>query len=97
MHDGERHALTGDTEEAAAALGLRTPQPLGRHFNGAEAILLDRTPLMAAPMLLLVVYFGVDLDHVHGFGLRDHLLERRARQRAHAAGTGSLSRGIPSA
>jgi len=39
VDDGERHALAGDAEEAAAALGLGAPQPVGGHLDGAEAVL----------------------------------------------------------
>ena len=38
---GKRHALARDAEEAAAALGLRAPQPVGRDLDGAEAVFLE--------------------------------------------------------
>jgi hypothetical protein len=40
LHDRQRHALPADGEEPAAALGLRAPQGIGRHVDGAKAVRL---------------------------------------------------------
>ncbi len=41
MDHGERHALARDAEEAPAALGLRPPEPIRGHLDGAEGVLLQ--------------------------------------------------------
>ena len=40
VHEGERHPLAGDPEVLERALGLRSPQPVGRHRDRAEGVAL---------------------------------------------------------
>ena len=55
---GERHALARDPEEAAAALGLGAPEPVGRDLDRPETVLLDARAGHADTMLRQVAYFA---------------------------------------
>ena len=58
MHDRRGHALRADGEEAQAAFGLRAPQGIARHLDGAEAVCFAARRGRHRHVLAAGVHFG---------------------------------------